>query len=118
MRRLEDRFLHGKAFIASDRSHGVLAGSSNLTRAGLSSNVELNLGNYTPHTVRQVQQWFDELWDAANDYDLAGLFEPRFDLHPPQLIYLRMLWERYGTEIQQEAAHSTAPQLHSHKIPD
>ena len=27
-----------------------------------------------------------------------------------------MLWERYGTEIQQEAAHSTAPQLHLTKF--
>ena len=55
VRRLEDRFLHGKAFVAADRSHGVVAGSSNLTGAGLSSNIELNLGNYSPHTVRQVQ---------------------------------------------------------------
>ena len=112
VRRLEDRFLHGKAFVASDQSHGVVAGSSNLTRAGLSSNIELNLGNYSPHTVRQVQEWFDELWDQAADYDLAALFEPRFEPHPPQLIYLRMLWERYGTEILQESDEAAAPQIH------
>ena len=112
VRRLEDRFLHGKAFVAADRSHGVIAGSSNLTRAGLSSNIELNLGNYSPHTVRQVEQWFDELWEQATDYDLAALFEQRFEFHSPQLIYLRMLWERYGSEIQQEATEGTAPQIH------
>ena len=112
VRRLEDRFLHGKAFVAADRSHGVVAGSSNLTRAGLSSNIELNLGNYSPHTVHQVQEWFDELWDEAAEYDLAALFEPRFELHPPQLIYLRMLWERYGAEIRQEATDAAAPQIH------
>ena len=112
VRRLEDRFLHGKAFVASDLSHGVVAGSSNLTRAGLSSNIELNLGNYTPHTVGQVQEWFDELWDHAADYDLAALFEPRFEPHTPQLIYLRMLWERYGDEIQREASDTAAPQIH------
>ena len=44
VRRLEDRFLHGKAFLVSDRSHGVVAGSSNFTRAGLAANLELNLG--------------------------------------------------------------------------
>ena len=49
VRRLEGRFLHGKAFLVSDRSHGVVAGSSNFTRAGLSTNLELNLGNYSPH---------------------------------------------------------------------
>ncbi len=111
VRRLEDHFLHGKAFVAADRSHGVVAGSSNLTRAGLSTNIELNLGNYSPHTVRQVQEWFDELWDKASAYPLAELFEPRFEHHPPQLIYLRMLWERYGAEIQREAAEATEPHI-------
>ena len=103
VRRLEHRFLHGKAFLIRDRSHGVVAGSSNLTRAGLSANLELNLGNYAPHTVGQVSEWFDELWEQAVDYDLAGLFEPRFEPHTPQLIYLRMLWERYGGELLDEA---------------
>ena len=91
VRRLEGSFLHGKAYLVSDRSHGVMAGSSNFTRAGLSTNLELNLGNYSPHVVRQVQEWFEELWDEAVDYDLAALFEARFEPHPPQLIYLRML---------------------------
>ena len=54
MRRLEGRFLHGMAFLMSDRSHGVVADSSNLTRAGLATNLELNLGDYSPHVVRQV----------------------------------------------------------------
>ena len=103
VRRLEDRFLHGKAFLVSDRSHGVVAGSSNFTRAGLATNLELNLGNYAPHTVKQVSEWFDELWEQASDYDLAALFESRFEPHSPQLIYLRMLWERYGAELDAEA---------------
>ena len=103
VRRLEDRFLHGKAFLISDGSHGVVAGSSNLTYAGLATNLELNLGNYSPHTVKKVSQWFDELWEEASDYDLAALFESRFEPHSPQLIYLRMLWERYGAELDAEA---------------
>ena len=103
VRRLEDRFLHGKAFLVSDRSHGVVAGSSNFTRAGLATNLELNLGNYSPHTVKQVSEWFDELWGEAVEYDLAALFESRFEPHPPQLVYLRMLWERYGAELDAEA---------------
>ncbi len=99
VRRLEDRFLHGKAFLVATHAHGVVSGSSNLTHAGLCTNLELNLGNYTPHTVDAVAGWFDELWDSAADYDLAALFEPRFEPHPPQLIYLRMLWERYQAEL-------------------
>ena len=95
-----------------DRSHGVVAGSSNFTRAGLVSNVELNLGNYSPHVVDGVQEWFDELWEEAADYDLAGLFDARFEPHSPYLIYLRMLWERYGAELLAEAADEGAPQIH------
>ena len=45
VRRLEDRFLHGKAFLVAAHDHGVVSGSSNLTRAGLSTNLELNPGN-------------------------------------------------------------------------
>ena len=102
VRRLEDRFLHGKAFVVATHSHGVVSGSSNFTRAGLSTNLELNLGNYTPHTVDSVAEWFDELWDAAVEYDLAALFEPRFEPHPPQIVYLRMLWERYRADLAAE----------------
>ena len=112
VRRLEGRFIHGKAFLVSDHSHGVVAGSSNFTYAGLATNLELNLGNYSPHVVGQVQDWFDELWDEAVDYDLAALFEARFEPHSPQLVYLRMLWEFYGAELQQEAASEGAPQIH------
>ena len=102
VRRLEDRFLHGKAFLINDHSHGVIAGSSNFTRAGLQSNLELNLGNYTPSTVAQVSEWFNELWDSAAVYDLAELFAARFEPHSPYLIYLRMLWEFYGDELRAE----------------
>ena len=111
VRRLEDRFLHGKAFVVGAHGHGVVAGSSNFTRAGLSTNVELNLGNYQPHTVGQVQEWFDELWDEAAPYDLAGLFESRFAPHPPWLIFLRMLKELYGAELEAEAEASGDPTI-------
>ena len=112
VRRLEGRFLHGKAFLVGDRSHGVVAGSSNFTYAGLAANLELNLGNYSPHVVGQVRDWFDELWDEAAPYDLAALFEARFEPHAPQLVYLRMLWELYGEELEAEAADEGAPQIH------
>ena len=101
VRRFERSFLHGKAFIAGDNRHGLVAGSSNFTRAGLTSNLELNLGNYQPTVVERVQAWFDELWDQSRQYDLAALFAKRFDPHSPNLIFLRMLWELYGKDLQQ-----------------
>ncbi|WP_419841067.1 helicase-related protein [Candidatus Poriferisodalis sp.] len=112
VRRLEGRFLHGKAFLVGHRSHGVVAGSSNFTHAGLATNLELNLGNYAPTVVGQVQDWFDELWAEAADYDLAALFRAGFEEHSPYLVYLRMLWERYGAEVYDEAAAEDATAIH------
>ncbi len=105
VRRYERRFLHGKAFLFS-REHGVLAGSSNFTLAGLTSNLELNLGQYQPGVVERVEEWFDRLWANARPYDLATIYREQFAEHPPYLVYLRALWERYGDELEEEAGES------------
>ena len=110
VRRYEKGFLHGKAFIFSD-DDGVIAGSSNFTAAGLASNLELNLGRYDPTPVRQVKQWFDELWQEAEPYDLAAIYERPFDDYPPYLIYLRVLWELYGRELEEEQGNEPIIQL-------
>ncbi len=110
VRRYERRFLHGKAFLFSG-AHGVLAGSSNFTLAGLTTNLELNLGLYQPSVVEKVGEWFDRLWEDASPYDLAAIYEERFAEHDPYLIYLRALWERYGDELEEEAGDSNRIQL-------
>lgn len=107
VRKLRSQFLHGKAFLIGTDGHGVIAGSSNFTRAGLTANVELNLGNYSPHIVGQVQEFFDDLWNKAEEYDLAAIFNQEFKPHQPYLIYLKMLHERYGDELQSEEVKST-----------
>ncbi|MEX0755625.1 MAG: helicase-related protein [Actinomycetota bacterium] len=103
VRRFEDGFLHGKAFLVS-ADPGVLSGSSNFTYSGLARNLELNLGQYQPDTVEKVQEWFEGLWARAAPFDLAAIYEERFLAHNPYLIYLRMLFERYGDEIEREAS--------------
>lgn len=101
VRRYEKRFLHGKAFIFAG-GHGVVAGSSNFTAAGLTSNLELNLGHYDGSVTQPVEEWFESLWNEAVPYDLASIYEARFEEHDPYLIYLRVLWERYRDELQKE----------------
>jgi len=105
VRRYERGFLHGKAYLFS-QGQGVIAGSSNFTAAGLTSNLELNLGHYQPVVVRQVEQWFEDLWAESAPYDLAALYAARFAEYSPYLIYLRVLWERYGAELSKEATAS------------
>ncbi|MFH1865747.1 MAG: helicase-related protein [Candidatus Eisenbacteria bacterium] len=105
VRRYTGGFLHGKAYLFGDRQ-GIFAGSSNLTAAGLTRNLELNLGGYQPGQVGKVAEWFEQLWEDAEPYDLAGVYEARFAEHDPYIIYMRVLWERYGDELTAEMSAS------------
>ena len=107
VQRYEKAFLHGKAFLFGTdlfgTGEGVLSGSSNFTAAGLTRNLELNLGRYDPTPVEKVRDWFEDLWGEAVPYDLAAVYQARFEEYQPYLIYLRVLWERYHQEIEEEA---------------
>ncbi len=106
VRRYAEGFLHGKAYISDDSMlAAVLAGSSNMTLAGLSRNAELNLGYPAgdPNYVRNVRDWFEDLWDASETYDLAGYYEHQWAPHSPWAVFLRMLWELYGSHLDEEA---------------
>ena len=109
VRRYERAFLHAKAYIltsadgAFGASDGVIAGSSNLTAAGLSGNLELNLGRYDRPIVERARAWFDELWEQAESYDLADVFEVVFQARRPWEIFIRVLWQLYGDEVVEDA---------------
>ena len=109
VRRYQKAFLHAKAYIftpadgAHGRTEGVIAGSSNLTGAGLTRNLELNLGRYDRPIVERARQWFDELWDEAEPYDLAIVFEEALGPRTPWEIFIRVLWQLYGDEVEQDA---------------
>ncbi|MFI9629194.1 SNF2-related protein [Streptomyces sp. NPDC052042] len=103
VRRFEEGFLHGKAFIVETDATGVIVGSSNFTYAGLAKNKELNLGQYQPGTVRLVTDWFNEHWEASAPYDLAALYEARWSPHQPWDVFLRMLFELYGADLEEES---------------
>ena len=102
VRRHEEGFVHGKAYLFDGGHQGVVAGSSNFTGAGLNSNLELNLGAYQPQVTDDVSEWFEDLWEESETYDLARLYEERFDPFDPYIIYLRVLYERYGGELAAE----------------
>ena len=99
VRRFERGFLHGKAYLLDSTNGGVVVGSSNLTGAGMTRNIELNLGRGDAHPVGEVRAWFDRLWEDAAPFDLAGLYRARFTAADPYVVYLRMLYERYHGEL-------------------
>jgi hypothetical protein len=116
-RRYERGFLHAKAMLLDSSKPGLIAGSSNLTRAGLTTNLELNLGRWDHGVFAQARAWFDLLWDDGTPFDLAAIFEESEQEFPPWLIFLRILWQLYGEELTQEREEAgevplTAFQLH------
>jgi hypothetical protein len=102
VRRYARHFLHAKAYLARVPEGGIVVGSSNLTFAGLSRNYELNLGHYQEPAVGKVHEWFEELWAAAEPFDLAALYDQLMAEFPPYLIYLRVLLALYGDELADE----------------
>ena len=103
VRRFEKNFLHAKAYLFRQvPTRGLIAGSSNLTLAGLTWNKELNLGVYGNDTVEKGGAWFDALWEAAVPYDLASIYEAITSLCSPKLVYLKVLDLIYGQELADE----------------
>ena len=112
VRQYRTDFLHAKAYIftgddsakgdVANKSDGIIAGSSNLTGAGLSGNRELNLGRYDQAVVKRGTEWFDGLWEDAEPYDLADLFDDTFQLRTPWQVFIRVLWNLYGDEVQSD----------------
>lgn len=92
------RFLHGKAFVFGDEE-AVIAGSANFTAAGMNHNLELDLGQYDPDKVRRVHEWYEDVWNDAELFDLASIFEARLEKYDPHTIYLRMLFAQYSPEL-------------------
>ena len=109
VRRYEENFLHAKAYIftpkedqSNDLDSALIAGSSNLTASGLSTNLELNIGCYEKTTIEKSKKWFDKLWEEAKPFNLADFFEEIFEPKTPFEIFLRVLWELYGKEIEED----------------
>ena len=106
VKRYEKSFLHAKAYIfsssqneISEKFNTAVIGSSNLTASGLSTNLELNLKSGDNTQVIKAKQWFDKLWENASPFDLASFFEEIFEPKTPFEIFLRVLLELYGEEI-------------------
>lgn len=102
VRRYEQHFLHAKAFLFRGPERGLLAGSSNLTRAGLATNLELNLGHHADPLVGRVEAWFESLWEEAVPFDLAAIYAEMLTQASPYLVYLLILWHLYHAELKTE----------------
>lgn len=96
---------HAKAFITHARAEVVgafaLVGSSNLTRPGLSENIELNVQIVGP-PVGQLQDWYDSHWEEAEEVtlDILSVMERHVAEYSPFDVYAKALQEFFrGHEI-------------------
>lgn len=104
VRRYSGGFLHGKTYLVEDSAaQAAIAGSSNMTYAGLARNAELNLGTGGGTSAAgKVREWFEHYWSQSDPYDLAELYGRLWDPHTPWVVYLRMLWELYGEHLDSD----------------
>ena len=92
----KDKF-HAKAYITHARLEVVgaqaLVGSSNFTKPGLTTNIELNVQVQSAREVAQLQEWFELHWNAASDVSEAVIttIDRQVQPYPPFDVYAKAL---------------------------
>jgi len=76
--------LHAKAYLFDfnparirAQTGAAIVGSSNLSLGGVSHNTELNVRVFGDGNHAELSQWFNELWEEAEDFDEALIHELR-----------------------------------------
>ncbi|MBW6486247.1 MAG: DEAD/DEAH box helicase family protein [Syntrophobacterales bacterium] len=115
-------FLHAKCYIVGAENENAIGiiGSSNFTRAGLMGNTELNaveddhrIVNFRPTAQCQNPShfsWFEKMWNdpASIDWnerftlEVLGLSKFGDISYSPYEMYIRILYEIYGDDIEIE----------------
>jgi len=87
---------HAKAYITHSTldvvGSAALVGSSNFTRPGLTQNIELNV-RFTGAEVRELQEWYEHYWDAAEPItaDLLEILDRYVTPPTPFEVYCKAL---------------------------
>lgn len=115
-------FLHAKCYIVGSEQENAIGviGSSNFTRAGLMGNTELNaveddhrIVNFRPTAGCQDPShlsWFEKMWNDPDSIDwnerfsleVLGLSKFGDISYSPYEMYIRILYEIYGDDIEIE----------------
>ncbi len=74
----------------------AIVGSSNLTLSGLNNNTELNVVIHGNDNHQQLTNWFDELWNVAEDFDAILMKEMKqswvMNIATPYDVYMKTLY--------------------------
>ena len=107
---------HAKAYITHAKLEVIgsqaLVGSSNFTRPGLTTNIELNVQIQSAREVAQLQEWYEKLWNNASEVT-DGIIETIYrhtKLYTPFDVYAKALQEYFSgheiTATEWEETHS------------
>lgn len=101
----KDKF-HAKAYITHAKSEVIgsqaLVGSSNFTKPGLTTNIELNVQIQSAREVAQLQEWFEKHWADATELSDAVIqvIERQVRTYSPFEVYAKALQEWFkGHEL-------------------
>lgn len=116
----KQNFLHAKCYIFGAEHENAIGiiGSSNFTKQGLFGNLELNaleddgrIVNYqrlndTQHPSHRT--WFENLWNDSEEWnqqfntEILGLSQFGNIAYSPYEVYIKLLYELYGEDIEIE----------------
>ena len=103
------RKFHAKAYITHPRVAVIgsvaLVGSSNFTVPGLTQNIELNIQIRAPGDVSQLQAWYEQHWQEAEDItpDVIKVIQRHIDEYTPFDVYTKALQELFEHHTPSEA---------------
>ncbi len=92
---------HAKAYITHPRVAVIgsvaLVGSSNFTVPGLTQNIELNIQVKAAGDVRQLQEWYEQHWQEAENItpDILAVVERHIREYTPFDVYTKALDELF-----------------------
>lgn len=117
--RIYDRAkFHAKAYIThaekDPADSRALVGSSNFTRPGLTTNIELNVQIQPPSHVQRLQEWYETHWNEASDVtdQIIATVERHLQEHTPFDIYAKALQEFFrGHELTDNEWDETRSRL-------
>jgi SNF2 family DNA or RNA helicase len=103
------RILHGKMYLIHNvRGFGTLGvvGSSNFTGAGLTTNLELNAVLKQRSATDDLRQWYEQLWQEADDYkkELLDMLEQFTRPLKPYEVYIKVVYEAYRDRLASDLA--------------
>ena len=110
---------HAKAYITHPRVAVIgsvaLVGSANFTLPGLTQNIELNIQIRTPGDVRQLQEWYEQHWEKAENItpDVLKVVERQIREYTPFDVYAKALDELFHRhELTASEWESTKSVIH------